>query len=394
MTESRLLRSYYAFQLLFSSTFYQAIFFVFYAEQVGLTVAAVLSLQSYYVAMRAVLEVPAGALADRWSRRGCLVCAALANAAGVALMVSLPSLPTAIAGETLLAIGTALRSGVDSALLYDGLTSVGAAERYPRAEGRGQAVAAIGSGLAAIAGGTLASFDVRLAYYGTLLMMLGAATVAGGLRGGEVAATRRAPPGQLIASAAREVADSARIRWVMTLAIFVVVFSHVYFYGQQPLLLELGVPVLWFGFLFAAVKLVTSVVATQAYRVDAALGERGATVVMSGIAVVGLAALSFTGSAWGALLLLSRGLFDGLWQPLIQVYLNRQAASEVRATLLSLQNLAARLALAGVVGGFGFATAQLGLLTTFGLAAACAAIAGTLLVATSSSDYDAAPNEP
>ena len=79
--------------------------------------------------MRAVLEVPAGALADRWSRRGCLVCGGLAIGAGVALMVSLPSLPTAIAGETLLAIGAALRSGVDSALLYDGLTSLGAAER-------------------------------------------------------------------------------------------------------------------------------------------------------------------------------------------------------------------------------------------------------------------------
>jgi hypothetical protein len=386
VTESRLLRSYYAFQFFFSSTFYQAIFFVFYAEQVGLTAAAVLSLQSYYLAMRAAFELPAGALADRWSRRGCLVCAGLAISAGAALMVSFPSLPTAVAGETLLAIGAALRSGVDSALLYDGLTSLGAAERYPRAEGRGQAVAAIGSGLAAIAGGALASFDVRLAYYGTLLMMLGAAAVAGGLRGGEVAAARRAPAWQLIASAAREVANSARIRWVMALAIFAVVFSHVYFYGQQPLLLELGVPVLWFGFLFAAVKGVTSVVATQAYRLDAALGERGATVVMIAITILGLGALSFTGSAWGALLLLSRGLFDGLWQPLIQVYLNRQAASELRATLLSLQNLASRLALASVVGGFGFATAQLGLTATFGLAAATAAIAGTLLVVTASRD--------
>ena len=157
------------------------------------------------------------------------------------------------------------------------------------------------------------------------------------------------------------------------------------------------VPVVWFGFVFAAVRAVTSRVCSRqgghesgcdpgVPRIDAALGERGATVVMSAVAVVGLGALSFTSSAWGALLLLSRGLFDGLWQPLIQVYLNRQAASELRATLLSLQNLSARLALAGVVGGFGFATAQVGLMPTFGLAAVCAAIAGTLLVNTASSD--------
>jgi hypothetical protein len=36
VTEARLLRNYYAFQLLYCCTFYQAIFFVFYAEAVGL----------------------------------------------------------------------------------------------------------------------------------------------------------------------------------------------------------------------------------------------------------------------------------------------------------------------------------------------------------------------
>jgi sugar phosphate permease len=86
------------------------------------------------------------------------------------------------------------------------------------------------------------------------------------------------------------------------------------------------------------------------------------------------------------LLLLTRGLFDGLWMPLSQIYLNRQAPSELRATLLSLQNLASRIGLASVIGAFAFATSQVGLLATFGLAAACAAIVGALLVATASAD--------
>ncbi len=358
------------------------IFFVFYAEQIGLSTAAVLSLQSYYLAMRAALEVPAGALADRWSRRGCLVGGSLAMAAGVMILVAFPSLPSAIVGETLLAVGTALRSGVESALLFDGLSSVDASERYAKAEGRGQAMAAIGSALAAIAGGAMASFDVRLAYYGSALTLLVAAAAATGLGGGEVAHSQRLPAGQLLASGFRAVASSARIRWVFSFAIFAVVFSHVYFYGQQPLLLELGVPVLWFGFLFAGVKIVTSIVATQAYRLDAAMGERGAAAVLTAIVALGLGALSLTTSALGGLFLLSRGVFDGLWQPLSQIYLNRQAASELRATLLSLQNLASRLALAGVVGSFGFATAQLGLMPTFALAAAVAAVLGSLLVVT------------
>jgi hypothetical protein len=69
VTEARLLRSYYAFQFLYSCAFYQAIFFVFYAEQVGLSAAAVLSLQSYYLAVRSVLEVPAGAHLCAFTRK-------------------------------------------------------------------------------------------------------------------------------------------------------------------------------------------------------------------------------------------------------------------------------------------------------------------------------------
>lgn len=380
MTEARLLRNYYAFQLLYCCTFYQAIFFVFYAEAVGLDAAAVLALQAYYVGLRAALELPAGALADRFGRRGSLVWAGLAMASGAALLVSFPSLATAIAAETLLAIGTALRSGIDSALLYDGLAAIGASERYARAESRGHALGAIGSGLAAVVGAALASFDVRWPYQATVVMMLAAAGCAAMLSGGEAPASRRESPLRLIGSAARQAVRVGHIRWVLALAIFVVVLSHVFFYGQQPLLLELDVPVVWFGVLFAAVKLVTSVVATQAYRVDSVLGERGVTGLLSAIAVVGLGALALSTSAWGALILLSRGLFDGLWQPLSQIYLNRLAASELRATLLSLQNLGARLALSAAVAAFGLGTARFGLLPAFGLAAVCAAIGGALLL--------------
>ncbi len=380
MTEARLLRSYYAFQFLYCCTFYQAIFFVFYAEAVGLDAPAVLALQSYYVGLRAALEVPAGALADRFGRRGSLVCAGLAMASCAALLVWFPSLGTAIVAETLLAIGTSLRSGIDSALLYDGLAAIGASQRYARAESRGQAIGAFGSGLAAVVGAALASVDVRWAYQATVVMMLAAAGSAAMLGGGEVPTERREPALRLIRSAALTAVRVPHIRWVLCLAIFVVVLSHVFFYGQQPLLQELEVPVIWFGVLFACVKLVTSVVATQAYRVDASLGERGATALMSVIAVVGLGALAVTNSAWGALILLSRGLFDGLWQPLSHIYLNRLAATELRATLLSLQNLGARLALSAAVAGFGVGTAHFGVLSTFGLAAVCAAIAGALLL--------------
>ena len=50
-------------------------------------------------------------------------------------------------------------------------------------------------------------------------------------------------------------------------------------------------------------------------------------------------------------MILSRGLLDGLWMPLVNVYMNRLVDSRLRATMLSLQSVLARLGLSADAGG-------------------------------------------
>src|SRR4051812_22787666 len=69
---TRSLGAYYLFQATASCVFFAPVFFVYYQERVGLTLPTILWIQSFYVALRALLEVPLGALADRHSRRACL----------------------------------------------------------------------------------------------------------------------------------------------------------------------------------------------------------------------------------------------------------------------------------------------------------------------------------
>jgi hypothetical protein len=127
---------------------------------------------------------------------------------------------------------------------------------------------------------------------------------------------------------------------------------------------------------------VTAVVASRAARVDAALGARGATLVMAAVGALGLGAMAFATHAWGAALVLTRGVLDGLWMPLTNVYVNRLVPSRLRATMLSLQSLVARLTLASVIGLAGIATARVGLATTLALAAIAVVVAGAILLAT------------
>jgi MFS family permease len=80
-------------------------------------------------------EVPTGALADRWSRRGSLVLAGVLQAAAFALWTALP-VPASFAGGLVVwGVAGALMSGSAEALVYDGLADVGAAGRYLRVSG-------------------------------------------------------------------------------------------------------------------------------------------------------------------------------------------------------------------------------------------------------------------
>jgi hypothetical protein len=279
-------------------------------------------------------------------------------------------------------VGGAFRSGADSAFLFDALAAIDRLDLYPRAESRAQAVIAVASAATAVAGGLLAAVDLRLPYVATIVAATATAAVTLRLAGREP--RRRAPASVvgLVREAAAHAARSGAVRWVMALAAFTIVTSHVYYYLQQPYLRLVGVPLALFGVVFAATKLVTAAVAFAAHRVDVDLGPRAATAVMAAAPALGLGGMSAIAGPAGALLILTRGVLDGLWSPLLNVYMNRLVPSRVRATMLSAQSLVSRLALAVALALLGVGTARAGLPRTLGAAALAAAVAGVALVAT------------
>jgi MFS family permease len=82
-----------------------------------------------------VTEVPAGALADRWSRRGVLVLGGVLEAAAFAVWTLAPGFWGFAAGFAVWGVASALVSGTVEALVYDGLAEVGAEAAFARVNG-------------------------------------------------------------------------------------------------------------------------------------------------------------------------------------------------------------------------------------------------------------------
>ncbi len=101
----------------------------------GLSGAEVSALFAVWSVTGFVCEVPAGVLADRWSRRGVVVLASVLQAAAFAVWTAAPAVWAFALGFLLWGVGGALVSGASEALVYDGLAAVGAADTYARVNG-------------------------------------------------------------------------------------------------------------------------------------------------------------------------------------------------------------------------------------------------------------------
>ena len=105
----------------------------------GLSTLEISSLFAIWTVVAVVGEVPAGALADRFSRRGALVAAGVLQALGFLLWTVAPGYVMFAAGFVLWGVGGTLVSGATEALLYDGLTAAGAQDQFARVLGRVEA---------------------------------------------------------------------------------------------------------------------------------------------------------------------------------------------------------------------------------------------------------------
>jgi MFS family permease len=101
----------------------------------GLSVAQISALFAIWSSVAVLTEVPSGALADRFSRRGCLVAAGVLQAVGYVAWVLLPGFPGFALGFVLWGLAGSLASGAQEALLYDGLAAAGAQGQYVRVNG-------------------------------------------------------------------------------------------------------------------------------------------------------------------------------------------------------------------------------------------------------------------
>jgi MFS family permease len=101
----------------------------------GLSEAEISLLFALWSITAFVSEVPTGALADRWSRRGSLLLAGCLQAGAFVVWTAAPGFPAFAIGFVVWGVGGALMSGTSEALVYDGLAASDSEGAFVRVHG-------------------------------------------------------------------------------------------------------------------------------------------------------------------------------------------------------------------------------------------------------------------
>ena len=165
------IRNFYLFRFLTDFVFVYAVYIILFRMR-GLSVLEISLLMALWCAFVVVLEVPTGAVADKWSRKNMLSLGMLSKALCFVVWYFAKDFWIFALGFLFWAIQETFCSGSLEALLFDTLKKYNKEDNYEKITGQGHFYLRISVGISVFLGGFLASYSLDLTLLLSVLFML------------------------------------------------------------------------------------------------------------------------------------------------------------------------------------------------------------------------------
>ncbi|MCX6557033.1 MAG: MFS transporter [Candidatus Aminicenantes bacterium] len=312
---------------------------ILYYTANGLNSTQIFTIQAAFHLAVLLLEVPSGYLADVVGRKKTLVFGAIFFPLGLAVYTAGSSFLAFVFAEVILAVSISMRSGCDSAMLFDSLRQLKREGEYKRYEGRSALFARTGTAVSSVAGGLLAAVFLRLSFLVNVFSALFMPFVALSLVEPERVKRRSHEPLRDILRICRFCLKKPHIRPVVLFAGLIMACNLTGVWAYFLLYQGLGIGVGWFGVLFAVFQLAGALGGGWAHVFSERFGDKAALflVLLSPLFFV---MLGLFPSVWLLILIPANALLWNLTYPVLLERLNLAVGSDVRATVLSLASMA------------------------------------------------------
>ena len=347
-------RLYPWYAAIFHAHFWMPVFFLYFLRHMEL--ADVLRLEAIYYAGVVLLEVPSGYFSDRFGRRLTLL---IANGSLLAAYLTFffgSDFATFAVAQVLLAAGLAFNSGTDTSLHYDSLASIRREGEFDDREAIVARNSILASGLAGLVGGAAGVLDLRFAY------ALSALAAVVGL--GIVLAMRepRSHEKRLVVAGpidqfktCGKLLRQPLLAWLFAFYVVMTVLNHVPYEFYQPYIdlamadrLPLGDgTTLATGIHVAVVMVIAAWFARRSIRLRDRFGLGSVLLLATVLQTIIILAMGLVLNPLIILLVLARSVPRALMTAPINAAIAPRVSQGQRATCLSIQSLAGRLAFSG-----------------------------------------------
>lgn len=321
---------------------------VLFWEQNGLDTSDIFLLQSGFALAMVLLEVPTGLVADRIGKRASLLAGQIVVVLGSLIYALGTGFWSFLAAEVVLALGMALLSGADAALLYDSLKRLGREREFSAIEGRAHAIRLLVLAATHVIGGLIGARSPRATAWASLLSPSLAVFVVLGFADAEP------PPARGLREALRGHLDLSRealrfltrhrlVRWMVLFQAVITASATWGLWSYQPYLSLVGMPVWSFGLVFACYSLVAAAASRLADRVAAHFAGERMWLLLALLQALPPLGMGLFAGPWAWLFVLGHQAVRGIARPYVAGRILAYTQVDKRATVLSMTSLAGRL---------------------------------------------------
>ncbi|MCK5333917.1 MAG: MFS transporter [Candidatus Aenigmarchaeota archaeon] len=341
---------FYLLQIFGSMVFFVPIVVLFWQEN-GLNLTQIMILQSLFSLAVVVLEVPTGYFADIFGRKKSLVYASAFFAVGILVYSIGHNFYHFLVAELLWAFGASLASGADSALVYDTLEDLNQEKTYKKVWGNGLFYSLIALSVACVIGGFIGEMNFRWTFYAMIPFVFLLIPISLSMK--EPRQHKRIfKKGylfEMIEILKNSFVKNKKLRWLMIYSAVVFGFNGAVLWLYQPYFSLSGLNIVYFGLVFAAFNIVAALSAKYAHVIEEKIGQRRSLVmlvVLTGISYLLMGNFVFLFSFSFAFM---QQFVRGFSSVVLTDYVNKLTTSDVRATVLSAQNLVGQLFYAAII---------------------------------------------
>lgn len=297
-----------------------------------------------------ILEIPTGVIADKFGRKYSVALGCLMTFLSFVVYGTFPNFIAFLVAEFLAALGIALMSGASEALLYDSLKEEKNESKFKNIFGRSFSIGQIAAIISAPIGGFIASkFGLNIPMMASAIPALIAVFIIMTAKE-PIIAMKGSEEKKYINIAKNGISSFIRNKNLKVLALNgILVYTGAYFliWLYQPQLQNLGVAIIYFGFIRALFALSGMVFANNLQRTEKLFGSSNKFFNITAFATI-FSLLSIVIFPSVATVVLAIIIIGGLGQArftALNSYINDEIPSEQRATTLSTVSMLNRVVL-------------------------------------------------